>query len=267
MEILSDATFKGNVSIDGQLYANCVSTSASVSIDGQLSAGGISTSGAFSVNKDNSGRPYPLIEINKLYSGNNYSLYVDGSEWVQGRVIINGYLEINGSSISNWTDLNSILDFAPKSLSCTVSSLCTTVSSNTTKINSLRTKVDGIQSNTKHVFGNPTLPAGCTKFYFVNNVMSAEGDDGNKHYKFILNNWYDPVSSVQVFKGGTGSTNIVNEEVQMDVKQYTIRCSTYGSKRYFEGTLTSNTSGYDESEFLLVFDDFGVMCTTSIVPQ
>ena len=67
----------------------------------------------------------------------------------------------------------------------------------------------------------------------------------------------DLVSQVQVFKGGS---NGPNEEVQMDIKQY-----RNGVTRWFEGTLASNTAGYDESEILLVFDGFNEICTGDIL--
>ena len=98
---------------------------------------------------------------------------------------------LNGESISKWSDLNSLLSFAPASLSSTVSSntskinsVCTAVSSLCTKVNSLCTTVSSlcstVESNSTGIssicatisnyprIGSMTVPfdvpADCTKF-------------------------------------------------------------------------------------------------------
>lgn len=276
--------------------------------------GGVFVNGDFSVTK--AGESTPLIATNVISDNgyHTYALNVNGSEFIHDDLVLGSDLHmtgsnfimnggqlsieygakiyLDGSSISRWSDLNTKLDFAPKSLSSTVSSLCTTVSSHTTKINSacstinslctkfnslctdvssntnkincLCTTVAGIQPYTKHVFGNPYLPAGCTKFYFVDNVELLDGTYGNDKYKFIRDCRVS-VSSVQIFKGGYEGPN---EEVQMDIKQYKhYSCSTGANTGWFEGTLASNTTGYDESEFLLVFDNYKGLCTTETLPQ
>lgn len=249
MEILSDAVFKGNVSISG---------------------------GNFSVTLK--GESVPLLQAKKDQYGN--SLLINVSEFVDntnisndahifGNAVIDGYLHVdrhislkNGDSIANWSDLNNILNFAPKSLSTTVNSnttkinsACSTISSLCTKVNSLCTTVAGIQPYTKHMFSNPGIPVGCTKFYF-----EEKPHLGSKEYKFIINDQVNFAPSLtKVFKLGDQF-----EEVQMDVKQYYCFAN---DTRWFEGTLSSNTSGILPTEFILVFDEFKELCTTETVPQ
>lgn len=296
MEILSDATFKGNVSISGGNFSVTCKGGSSPSFNvGGITTnngssksefrGGVFVNGDFSVTLE--GNTIPSIEISRD-NVSAYSSYIKvyGSEYISYSLTVGGPIHakhgihLNDSDISNWSDLNYMLDFAPSSLSTTVSSntskinsacstisslctkvdsLCTTVASNTTKINSLCTKVDNILLNQKHTFANPTLPIGCTKFYFVDNVMD-NGGYGNDYYKFRVNSTGTKVSSFQVFKGGSSGTN---EEVQIDIKQHLCNDNL---TRWFEGSLASNTTGYDESEFIIVFDEFKEIYPES-VPQ
>lgn len=134
MEILSDATFKGNVSING---------------------------GNFSITR--SGESSPIIQTNKKYEpdggyGGYYALYVDGSEFVKdllnvgGNAHIGGCLDVNcisssrlstnslclnNTTITTWSGLNSILSFAK-----------------------LKT------------FTSPSIPANCTAFEFTGTAIS-----------------------------------------------------------------------------------------------
>ena len=143
MEILSDATFKGNVSVNG---------------------------GNFSITR--SGESSPIIQTNKKYEpdgghGGYYALYVDGSEFVKdllnvgGNARIVGCLDVHGissslvstnclclnsTSITTWSDLNSKLSFAK-----------------------LKT------------FTSPSIPANCTAFEFTSAcsslVVSTDADN------------------------------------------------------------------------------------------
>ena len=175
MEILSDSTFRGNLSISG---------------------------GAFFVTPK--GYVNPLIETT---TGSNDGCFfvVHGSEFFNGDLIVNGggHIELNSSgSINYWSDLNDILDFAPKSLSSTVSSLSSTVSSNTSNINTachdirlISTKVDSMRR-----FGRCVLdfdvPTDCTKFV----VYPANGSLTSVDYMFMTkgNGWTSPMGIVNV---------------------------------------------------------------------
>ena len=190
MEILSDATFKGEVRVDSLLFAN----------GGLRLENGVGTETEF---------------------------FVEGGAWFNAScVYIRGSVDFNGTSIGSWAGLNSILNFAPKSLSTTVSSLSSTVNthttnitclftavnSNITKINTLCTKVANVP-NFCSVTLDFDVPADCTKF--IISTHSAM----NSYYMFMTK--------------GTNPRSPVNIDLEA-------RCdSTTGSSWVFVATKSS----------------------------
>lgn len=170
MEILSDATFKGNVSISG-------------------------------------GETTPVFETKGWagYSGvtirGDCGLYVDSDEGIAVRKII--FQTSGGSYITSWSCLNYILDFAPASLSKTVSSnttkinsVCTTVSSLCAKVNNLCTTVGDFlkfcRISLDNLFDND-VPADCTKF-----LICAGFNGSDRPYYMFMTKGTNPMSVANI---------------------------------------------------------------------
>ena len=151
MEILSDVRFNGNVIISGGGFY--------VTYPGNIS---------------------PVMETH-----GRGGILIRGTETIYGSLSL-GDPSYNANIISNWSDLNNILDFAPSSLSTcigcistVVSSLCTAVS-NLPKFCSITLPSD--------------VPADCTKF-----TICAHGNHPvERAYYMFMTKGTNPMSLVNI---------------------------------------------------------------------